>query len=56
MNEQEIFDRARAMSTEERSEFLERACGHDPCLRAEVAALLRAHDDSNGFLVRPPNR
>jgi serine/threonine protein kinase/predicted Zn-dependent protease len=37
----------------ERAAFLDRACGHDPALRAAVEALLRAHERSGDLLDLP---
>ena len=45
--EESIFAQALEItSAADRAAFLERACGHDQALRAEVEALLRAHDQS----------
>src|SRR5262245_31826412 len=37
----------------ERVAYLDAACAGDPALRAEVEALLRAHDEAGGFLEPP---
>jgi hypothetical protein len=43
--EESIFGQAlEIMSAAERVAFLDRACGNNQALRAEVEALLRAHD------------
>src|SRR5262249_37604890 len=42
-------------SAAERAAFLDRACGHDQALRAEVEALLRAQDRSGDVLDLPEN-
>src|SRR5262249_3188990 len=39
----------------ERAAFLDRACGNNPALRAEVEALLRAHERSGDLLDLPEN-
>jgi WD40 repeat protein len=38
----------------ERAAYLNRECGQDPALRAEVESLLRAHERAGGFLEPPP--
>jgi eukaryotic-like serine/threonine-protein kinase len=49
-----LFTAARACASEaERAAYLDRACGPDAALRAEVEALLRAHDRAGGFLEPP---
>ncbi|MEO1480402.1 MAG: hypothetical protein AAFV01_17710, partial [Bacteroidota bacterium] len=45
---EDAVERPRAM----RAAFLDEAC-HDPALRAEVEALLAAHDDDTPFLDEP---
>jgi eukaryotic-like serine/threonine-protein kinase len=45
-----IFETALALEAEERETFLDRRCGGDPDLRAEVDALLAAVDASSQFL------
>ena len=37
-------------SAESRSSHLDRACGEDAALRAQVEALLAAHEDAGDFL------
>ncbi len=41
------------MPPSERSAFLADACNNDQLLMREVASLLRADDDANGFLESP---
>ena len=40
-------------SPQERSQYLDRACGADVALRAELDSLLDAHAGSSGFLESP---
>jgi serine/threonine protein kinase/tetratricopeptide (TPR) repeat protein len=40
-------------SPAQRAAFLDRECGSNAELRQRLAALLRAHDDSGGFLAQP---
>src|SRR5262245_18346919 len=47
----QIFGEALEMRPEERTRFLESACGGDTALRGRVEALLVAYDDADGFLV-----
>src|SRR6516165_9940856 len=55
--EESIFAQAlEVKSAAERAAFLDRACGHDQALRAEVEALLRAQDRSGDVLDLPENR
>jgi tetratricopeptide (TPR) repeat protein/serine/threonine protein kinase len=42
-------------SAAERAVFLDRACGDNPALRAEIEALLRAHEQSGDLLDLPEN-
>jgi serine/threonine protein kinase/tetratricopeptide (TPR) repeat protein len=52
--EETIFDRARELeSTVERAAFLDRACGDNPALRAEVEALLLADARAGDLLDLP---
>jgi serine/threonine protein kinase/WD40 repeat protein len=54
--EELIFEQAFDItSDEERAAFLDRACGNNPALRAEVDALLRAHERSGDLLDLPEN-
>jgi eukaryotic-like serine/threonine-protein kinase len=45
-----VFDAALDLPLEERAAFVDRACGGDAELGAAVRRLLRAHDQSDGFL------
>ncbi len=50
-NEKEVFEAAAQMSTpEERTAYLDRACGNDPAYRARIAALLQARGTGDGLL------
>ncbi len=50
-----LFHEALALSSpRERAEFLERACGPDPALRAKVEGLLDAHERTAPFLPTEP--
>jgi serine/threonine protein kinase/tetratricopeptide (TPR) repeat protein len=52
--EESIFAQALEITaTAERAAFLDRACADNPALRAEVEALLRAHDRSGDLLDVP---
>jgi hypothetical protein len=52
--EESIFAQALEIpSASGRAAFLDRACGHNPALRAEVEALLRAHEQSGDLLDLP---
>src|SRR6516225_5032355 len=52
--EESIFAQALEItSPAERAAFLDRACGDNPALRAEVEALLRAHEHSGDLLDLP---
>jgi tetratricopeptide (TPR) repeat protein len=54
--EESIFGQALEItSAKERAAFLDRACGNNPALRAEVEALLRAHEHSGDLLDLPEN-
>lgn len=53
MNQSEIFKAAIKLATQERNQYLDQACGHDPQKRAELESLLRAHDTAESFLERP---
>jgi tetratricopeptide (TPR) repeat protein len=48
------FDRALDLDTEARSRYLAELHAQDPDLAEELAALLRATEDSDSFLDRPP--
>jgi serine/threonine protein kinase len=55
--EESIFAQALEISSAaDRAAFLDRACGHDQTLRAEVEALLRAQDQPGDVLDLPDNR
>ena len=45
-----LFDEALALAPADREAFLDRACGGDPGLKAEVSALLEADREAGGFL------
>ncbi len=49
-NAVDIFSEALALPAAERRAFLERACGGNQTLRAQVEELLRAHDEAGDFL------
>ena len=49
----EIFQSAQELKPEERSDFLDRACGDDQSLREEVEALLTADASNEDFLSTP---
>ena len=49
----EIFQSAHELKPEERSDFLDRACGDDKSLREEVEALLTADASNEDFLSAP---
>src|SRR5262245_36461787 len=50
-----IFGRAlERSSAEERTAYLDEACGQDGALRARIDALLRAHEEAGGFLRQGP--
>lgn len=50
---QEIFEHAIGLERAQREGYLASACGTDAALRAEVEALLRAHDGAAKFLASP---
>ncbi len=50
----EILNSAIALPAEERSSYLEQACGPDQELRSEVESLLRAHDDAGSVFLNTP--
>ncbi len=51
----EAFAEALEVGPADRAAVLDRACRGDPALRAEVEAMLRAHEEAGGFL-RDPSR
>jgi serine/threonine protein kinase len=53
-NELDLFTEAVKLPADERSGFLETACGGNVELRANVQALLKAHKESGEFLEQPP--
>jgi serine/threonine protein kinase/Leucine-rich repeat (LRR) protein len=53
MTEQEIFEQALDKPAEERAAFLEAACGCDAALGKRLEALLRSHEEAEGFLDVP---
>ena len=50
---QEIFEHAIGLERAQREGYLTSACSTDAALRAEVEALLRAHDGAAKFLASP---
>lgn len=55
MDKVSIFGKALLKATaEERQRFLDETCGDDVELRAEIDALLAAHDDAGSFLQKTP--
>jgi len=49
-----IFAKAYKKKTvQERTNYLDRECGDDATLRAEVESLLKAYDGAEGFLESP---
>src|SRR5436190_14012645 len=53
LTEEEIFAAASQKPLTERAEFFDRACAGDASLRAQVEALLAAHDTPDSFLAVP---
>jgi serine/threonine protein kinase/tetratricopeptide (TPR) repeat protein/TolB-like protein len=49
----ELFEGARELSGSERRDFLDRHCGSDAELRAELDSLLSTYDADSGFLETP---
>ena len=49
----QVFHEALEKSGPERSGFVAAACGEDQQLRAQVQALLSAHDEAGEFLASP---
>ena len=49
----QTFDEALSVAPSGRATFLQRACGTDAALRAEVETLLAHHDEADAFLSRP---
>ena len=54
MNEQSIFTAALERPSDDRSSFLDQACGADWHLRNRVEQLLRLHEGAGSFLEEPP--
>jgi WD40 repeat protein/serine/threonine protein kinase len=55
MDEHELFAAALEIDgRDERSAYLDQACGVDAMLRGRVEALLRAHEQAGSFLAAPP--
>jgi tRNA A-37 threonylcarbamoyl transferase component Bud32 len=54
MNERDIFINALQKDPAERPAYLDEACAGNPALRRRIDALLKAHDDPDGFLDSPP--
>ena len=50
---QSVFERVIGAPIAERAAILDRACGSDAALRAEVESLLTAHDELGAFLATP---
>ena len=50
---EDIFEEALDVSPDQRDPWLRTRCAHDPALRAEVEALLAAHESPPGILERP---
>ncbi|MDX2132961.1 MAG: serine/threonine-protein kinase [Planctomycetota bacterium] len=50
---QEVFEHVVGLERAEREAYLDTACGGDAVLRAEVEALLRAHDGAANFMASP---
>ncbi len=51
-----LFQRALELPQDERAAFLREQCGDDESVRAEVASLVEAHAEAEGFLDRPVPR
>ena len=49
----ELFHGALERDPDDRAAFLREACGGDDQVRREVASLLAAHDNADGFLSGP---
>lgn len=52
--EMAVFTEAIKLPRQQRTEFLDKACGKDADLRRKVEALLSAHDRVGNFLEEPP--
>ena len=53
LTEEELFSAAIQKPLAERAAFLDRACGQDASLRAQVESLLAAHDHPDSLLEVP---
>ena len=53
MSESAIFKAAVKLPPDQRTDYLNQACGLDAELRREIESLLRAHDASGSFLQQP---
>ena len=54
LDEETIFQAAiQIESPSDRAAYLDRACGDDTQLRAEVESLLKAHEEAGDFLETP---
>ncbi|MBU0755486.1 MAG: protein kinase, partial [Planctomycetes bacterium] len=51
----ELFRAALSLEYDKRDSYLNRACGDDPDLRKEVAALLDSHAEADRFMEPPPD-
>ena len=51
--EEAIFDAAEQLAPDKRAAYLDQACGDDKDLRAQVEALLKAHEQAGDFLAEP---
>jgi WD40 repeat protein/serine/threonine protein kinase len=54
MSESGIFNAAVNLPPSRRAEYLDQACGSNAELRSEIESLLRAHDNTDGFLADDP--
>src|SRR2546430_16507622 len=52
----QLFHQALECGSDERTEFIARACQHDPALRKELQSLLNVHEENNRFLETPVMR
>src|SRR5437763_3217108 len=50
----ELFHQAVELPANERHNFLERACGEEVLLRAEIDKLLDGYDQAGSFIETPP--
>ena len=54
MNEESLFQDAKARPSAERATFLDTACAGQPELRAAVETLLASNEAPGGFVILPP--